>query len=356
MALTRQWWVGRNRGCLRLASLWLAVAAAALLWGLPGGQALAAAGKAAEPVATVVAVRGEVTARNGAGTVRKLAIKDLLYLEDTITSGASGRAQIMFKDNTIFSLGSKTVLKLTDYRWDPNTKQGKLATEVKEGVFRVMGGLITKSAPEHFEVGTPSSVIGIRGSMYSGRVAGDKVAVMFEGGRGITLRSDAGLVVISTPGFGSTVASRQAPPSPPVRFSVDTVQQLYQGLQAHRGGGRPGASGPGTRAAALPPPSFPAGELAAFNRGGGRGAGQPLANLTAAVKATPDQAAAVLRDAVVKDGVAVDKALDAVLRGMVNPERQQFDAVVREAMDHGLTVDQAKGIVERLKASGGVCQ
>lgn len=347
-----QWFAGPKKARWRLAPLWLAVVALALFcWS--GGKAVAA-DRTAESVATVVAVRGEVTAQNGTGKVRRLAARDPLFLEDTITSGARGRAQIMFKDNTIFSLGNRTVLKLIDYGWDSETKKGKLATEVKEGVFRVMGGLITKTAPENFTVGTPSSVIGIRGSMYSGKVAGEEVAVMFEGGKGITLRTDAGLVVIDTPGFGSRVESRLTPPSPPARFSTTAVHQLYQGLQVRRGGPRPGFE-PG-RGTSLPPPSFPAGELGRGKQGSGRGIGQSsLENLTATVKASPGQAAAVLRDAV-KEGVAVEQALDAVLRGMVNPDRQQFNTVVKEAMGHGLTVDQAKGIVEQLKASGGVCQ
>lgn len=357
-------WAGWG-GCLPLAR--------ALLWGLfaclslVGGSVWAAdtgvagPGDAMEQVATVVAVRGEVTASSRAGVIRKLTLKAPLYRQDTITTAGNGRLQIMFRDNTIFSLGRQTVLKLEEYNWNAGQKKGRLQTEVKDGVFRVMGGLITKTTPEEFAVKTASSVIGIRGSMFTGKVAARDVTVMFEGGKGITMRNGGGMVVIDKPGFGSRSESWQSPPAPPSRFSERDAGGLYQGMTVSRGRGGAASrvAGPASR---LPAPSFsPRQMLAPPPIGGpgappGGGAPQSLATLTATVKAEPEKAVELLRDAVVKDGIPVDKALGAVLGGMASPDRQQFDSVVREAMDHGLTVKEAKAIAEQLKASGGACQ
>jgi len=109
----------------------------------------------------------------------------------------------MFKDNTIISLGSDSELKIAEYEWDQEKLKGKITTEVKEGAFRIMGGLISKEAPDKFKTKTAAAVIGIRGSMYAGSVNNGKLAVVFEGGRGITLQNSTGVVLITRPGFGS---------------------------------------------------------------------------------------------------------------------------------------------------------
>lgn len=309
-----------------------------------------------QSVATAVAVRGQVVVRSGKGDERKLAVKEKLYLDDTIKTGARGRLQILFDDNTIYSLGSNTELKLKGFAWDPQKKEGKLATEVKDGVFRVMGGLISKTNPQKFTAETPVATIGIRGSMYtSSYTPAAGLSVIFEGGKGITVSNATGMVVISEPGFGSQVSDWQSPVSKPRQMSEQDAGRLYEGFKVSRKG--KAVPRVERKMERLPPPVFSAKELAGPTAAGikGKGDNQALAGLTAAVEAKPEQAAEVLRDAIRNDDVPVDEALGAVLKGMVNTDRQQFEAVIKEAVGYGLTADKAREIVERLKESGGVC-
>ncbi|MBI4792660.1 MAG: transferrin-binding protein-like solute binding protein [Deltaproteobacteria bacterium] len=180
------------------------------------------AGELPEAAATVVALRGEVQAVSGAGESRSLTVKSPVHKEDTIRTGKAGRLQLLFTDNTIYSLGPDSEMKIAEYRWQAEEGKGALKTRVKEGVFRVMGGAITKGSPQNFTTETPAATIGIRGSMYAGTVTSTSLSVLFQGGKGIEVTNGFGTVAITRPGHGTRVQLNSAP-EPPRRFSEQEV-------------------------------------------------------------------------------------------------------------------------------------
>lgn len=345
-------------------------------------------------VATVIAVRGEVTAIDRQGTTRQLDLKDPIYLEDTIDTGDKGRLQIMFSDNTIISLGRQTIIQMLDYRFDEHQK-GSLSTRVNEGVFRVMGGILTKTSPENFTTNTASGNIGIRGSLYTGQIAGSELKVVFEGGKGITVQNDTGTVVITTPGHGIRANGFDQPISEPFKYTPADLSKLHNQLSVAtepRDDIRPGGKRPfeppihfnSSEAGSPPEPS-----AGADNNGEGPEVAdakqttgeeveeadpaaedqkegvlleglQPddpvLHEIVSNVRGNQNEAAAILKNAVSTSGLSVETALSAVLSGMKNTTRDNFDRLMGEAMDMGMTVEQAKNVVSRYKASGGVCK
>lgn len=181
---------------------------------------------ALEPVGSIVAMRGTATAHDTQGNVRPLSLKSPVYEHDELKTGPRGRIQVLFRDKTIISLGGESTIKISEYAWKPDTKTGAMKTRVKEGVFRVMGGAITKEAPRNFTTETPAATIGIRGSMYAGKVAGQQLMVVFEGGKGIDVSNDKGSISITNPGFGTFVKGADLPPLPPKPLSKDEVAEL----------------------------------------------------------------------------------------------------------------------------------
>jgi hypothetical protein len=200
-----------------------------LLAGIPGYTK--------EPVGSVVALRGDVSAMDESGTTRKISMKDPVYLQDTIRTGKTGRIQLLFSDNTIISLGGSSTLEVSQYLWDQKNRTGAMKTTVHEGVFRIMGGALTRHSPSTFKTDTPAGTIGVRGSMYSGILSDQGLLVAFEGGRGIDVSNGAGSVAITVPGFGTRIASASAAPEPPSRLSQEDIDLINSGL---------GSSGPET--------------------------------------------------------------------------------------------------------------
>ncbi len=184
---------------------------------------------ALERAGTVVAVRGKVEVdREGARS--RLRVKDPIYVVDTIYTN-NGRVQLMFSDHSLVSLGRNTVLTVSEYRYRPQAGEGALKTRVTEGVFRVVGGAITRLAPENFTTETPTATIGIRGSMYSGIYRNQTLSVLFEGGRGIFVRNQFGSTDLSRPNLLTTVLPNK-PPAPPKRATPADLQQFYKELAA----------------------------------------------------------------------------------------------------------------------------
>lgn len=345
-----------------------------------------------EPVGSVVAVRGKVVAINVQGESRSLSIKSPLFLNDTVNTGKRGRLQVLFRDTSIISLGADSIVKISEYAWDPDTDKAAITTEVKEGVFRVMGGLISKKAPARFKTETPMATIGIRGSMYAGKVSGKGLEVVFEGGKGIDLTNATGTVAITNAGFGLQIRSWNAAIPKPAKFTSKTIRSLRQEF-TYRRPGKPKGKGVTRRTlrAALPV-TFDRGEITGPEKPGVKGGKdketleqqgetdkktkpedtkkkkgdkvereasqeqKELAQeLTAAAKENPKEAVNILQEAVAGEKVNLEQALEAILSGMQNIDKNSFESLIHEAVDMGLTADEAKKIAEQLKASGGGC-
>lgn len=178
-----------------------------------------------QAIGKVIALRGNVFAISKDDRKRKLSMKALIFLEDTIKT-KNGRLQVMFQDNTLITLGPNSNLEITKYLWEPGNTSSKMETRVQEGSFRIMGGAITKIAPQNFKTDSPSGTIGIRGSMYAGRVDGLDVFVLFQGGKGIYVQNDAGKVEITQPGFGTRISSPSIPPEPPEKVAPEVLQEF----------------------------------------------------------------------------------------------------------------------------------
>ena len=187
-------------------------------------------GKQDNPFAGYIsAVQGEVYAVNGDGVTRTLQVKDPVATEDYIVTEGKARVQIVFQDNTLVTLGEKSRFKLTDYRWSKEREKGKFNVTVTEGVFRIIGGMITKSSPEAFITKTPAASIGIRGSGYAGKVSGGKLEVFLLHGKGIDVKNAKGSVALLLPGMGTLVTDGQTAPTPARHFNAGEMYQIESG-------------------------------------------------------------------------------------------------------------------------------
>ena len=203
-----------------------------ILLAVPGLHAQPVAGSAApKPVGRVVAVRGKVEAVSPTNVRRALAIRESIFEGDTVNTGARGRVQISFSDGTIVHLGRNTEMLIDEYEYSAEKSSGKMVTHVKSGVFRVMGGAITKIAPDNFRTVTPTATIGIRGSFYMGSVNQQVLKVVFLGGRGIWVRNEHGGEDIETPGYGTSVRPGERPAAPR-RYAVQELTSLVDDLLA----------------------------------------------------------------------------------------------------------------------------
>jgi FecR protein len=111
--------------------------------------------------------QGTVTViRAGTTTPVPLDPGDTIGLNDTIETGPGSKASILFDDNTEFTLGEKTKLKVDDYVYDPDGTSNKAHYSFLQGVFQYIGGLIDQNDPAGVKIDTAYGSIGIRGTEF----------------------------------------------------------------------------------------------------------------------------------------------------------------------------------------------
>ncbi|MBI4313611.1 MAG: FecR domain-containing protein [Candidatus Omnitrophica bacterium] len=205
----------------------------------PASPAFPSAPADAARIGVAAAVRGEVkiTSRE---VGRVIQSGEPIYLGDAISTDAKSRLQILLLDETVFTIGPGSSIIIDQFVYDPATRAGKVHAEVVKGTFRFITGKIGRKSPKDMEVKLPVGVIGIRGTMVAGRVEGRQSQVVLLGpgpqnnagelpGKvvvsnqiGATLHE----VVLSRPGFGTTISGVDSIPTPAVRVPPQQMGAL----------------------------------------------------------------------------------------------------------------------------------
>ena len=96
----------------------------------------------------------------------KLSTGSKIYFGDTIIVREKSSAQILLLDETALTIGEKSELTIDDFVYDPQTKVGKIVSNIKVGTVRVITGEISKQNPDNLEVNVTTGTIGARGTEF----------------------------------------------------------------------------------------------------------------------------------------------------------------------------------------------
>jgi len=115
------------------------------------------------PVGSIKTLDGEVV------VVRKdqmlpAAIGMPVFKGDIAQTSKTGSVGIVFRDDTIISLGPESTLNIAEYVFEPKTEQFSVLMKMLKGTFVYISGAIGRLSPEAIRLETPSSMIGIRGT------------------------------------------------------------------------------------------------------------------------------------------------------------------------------------------------
>lgn len=128
----------------------------------------------AAPVGKVISIRpGVVADRDGKNI--PLALKSEVSVKDLIATDKTGRAQVLFDDDTTVSLGSNTRIQLEKIVASGGNPE--FQAQIGQGVARFITGRIVEKNPTGFTVMTPDATIGIRGTIFIVEVSGGQTVV-----------------------------------------------------------------------------------------------------------------------------------------------------------------------------------
>ncbi len=128
----------------------------------------------AKDVGQLISFKAGVTAQRD-GRAVALDMKSPVGDRDTLTTDATGRAQILFDDDTTVALGSNTSLSLETVVAEGANPAFK--ARMGQGVARFITGKIVEKNPDGFSVVTPDATVGIRGTIFAVQVGNDTTTV-----------------------------------------------------------------------------------------------------------------------------------------------------------------------------------
>lgn len=122
-------------------------------------------------VASIKTVQGEAKVIRG-GKSGSLKAGDRVYRNDRLKTGSDGSLALIFKDDTMVSIGPASEVVVKEFLFSP--AQGKLSfvTRLLKGTAAYVSGIIGKLSPESVRFETPVGTIGVRGTTFAVSIEG----------------------------------------------------------------------------------------------------------------------------------------------------------------------------------------
>ncbi|MGE0734190.1 MAG: FecR domain-containing protein [Alphaproteobacteria bacterium] len=119
---------------------------------------------AATPIGTASIVTNVVTGTDGADS-KRIVVGDQVFQDQRIMTGTKSSAQLLFRDESVLTLGPDASVVLSRWIYNPQKRNGEVVVTAVTGAFRFISGSAQKDA---YKINTPVATIGIRGTIVHG--------------------------------------------------------------------------------------------------------------------------------------------------------------------------------------------
>ena len=103
--------------------------------------------------------------RNGVSMEAKKGAE--LFQRDSLKTGADGSISVIFKDDTLISIGPNSELAINEFLYSPADGKLSFITRLLKGTSAYVSGIIGKLSPQSVRFETPVANIGIRGTKFA---------------------------------------------------------------------------------------------------------------------------------------------------------------------------------------------
>src|SRR3954454_24821866 len=147
---------------------------------------------------------------------------------ERIKTASIGQAQLLFTDQSTLTVARNSEILIDEFVFDPTKQSGNLAATVTTGVFRYVGGKISKQKDVTFY--TPTGAVSVRGGIVLIQVIGKSIHAFFMFGDYMTVTVNGRTQ--TTNKFNTSISSLDGgPPGAPVSFNSETIDSLLLELQ-----------------------------------------------------------------------------------------------------------------------------
>lgn len=124
-----------------------------------------------ERIGSIKNVEGEVFILRG-GENLAAEVGSVLYLQDQLKTGETGRVGVLFRDDTRLSLGGNSDLAIEQFEFAPGEGRMGLVLRMARGMAAFVSGQISKLAPDSVRLETPVGTVGVRGTHFVMNIVG----------------------------------------------------------------------------------------------------------------------------------------------------------------------------------------
>ena len=150
---------------------------------LPAFLAAAAEPEDSDQVGLVNKVENQAQLISVAGATTAL-VGTAVHMKDELRTGAGARLQVIFRDDTVLTLGEHASVRIDRYVYDPDQGVGETVLQATKGAFRFATGKIKELKDKKIAVSTPVADIGVRGTEFWGGPINAKYGVLAARRRG----------------------------------------------------------------------------------------------------------------------------------------------------------------------------
>ena len=126
-----------------------------------------------EKIGVIAAVQGKIDLKIPGQIGRVARSGQAVFMGDEITTDEQGHLQILFLDQTVFTLGPNSTIIINEFVYDAKSHEGSMQASVTKGVFRYVSGKIAAKKPNGVMVKLPAANLGFRGTIVGGQVLPD---------------------------------------------------------------------------------------------------------------------------------------------------------------------------------------
>lgn len=146
-----------------LAALFTLLAIWGSPWCLAADIQVIGSVKTVEGSASVIRSGAVLTAHSG----------QIIKEKDTLQTGSDGSMGVIFRDDSVLSLGPDSKVAIERFVFDPAEKELEFISRIWKGTAAYLSGLIGKLSPESVRFDTPVATIGIRGTRFAASIEGE---------------------------------------------------------------------------------------------------------------------------------------------------------------------------------------
>jgi hypothetical protein len=175
---------------------------------------LVATAQAQSRIGVTQAIENDPMGKPPGGPDRVLRVGTDVQANEVISTKNDDRAHVVFLDGTTLTVGPNSQMTIDKFVYDPTTQKGELAVNASKGVFRLIGGRISKTAA--ITVTTPSSTMGIRGGIMVFGVQASATTSIFVYGNSMTVTANGVTQTVTVPGLQVSTPIGGTPGAPTI--------------------------------------------------------------------------------------------------------------------------------------------